>query len=267
MKKFLRDFLDFIETMNKNHIGVYAAQASFFMILSIFPLIMLALTIIGFTDLPKTLLVTVATKITPGALNNLISQIINELSESASGTIASITAIAAIWSASKGVYSIIMGIRRIFDTDNKSNFVVNRLLSMLYVVIIVIVLVFSLVILVFGNSIFNTLLKHFSLISDFTVIILAVRSLVSVILLTVMFVAIYKTSRNSEYKIKDYIPGAMFAAAGWMLFSYFFSIYIDNFSNFSYMYGSLTALILMMLWLYFCMYILFIGAQIVTWLK
>ena len=63
------------------------------------------------------------------------------------------------------------------------------------------------------------------------------------------------------------LPGAIFAAVCWLLFSFGFSLYFSNFSNFSYMYGSLAAIVLLMFWLYFCICILFIGAEINDFLK
>lgn len=60
----------------------------------------------------------------------------------------------------------------------------------------------------------------------------------------------------------DQIPGAFIAASGWMLYSYFYSLYIVYFPNASYIYGSLAAVILFMLWVYFCMIIFLVGAEI-----
>ena len=62
-------------------------------------------------------------------------------------------------------------------------------------------------------------------------------------------------------ELSKHIPGAVLAAAGWLLYSYAFSIYVDRFNGFSNMYGSLTTIILIMLWLYFGMYITLIGAE------
>ena len=67
---------------------------------------------------------------------------------------------------------------------------------------------------------------------------------------------------NRKATLKSQVPGAILIAAGWSLFSYFFSIYFDTFPGFSNMYGSLTALIMVMLWLYICMNLLLYGAEI-----
>jgi membrane protein len=78
----------------------------------------------------------------------------------------------------------------------------------------------------------------------------------------IFFLAIYVVIPNRKTKISKELPGALVCACGWMGFSYAFSYYIDHYSNYTSMYGSLTTIVLFMLWLYFCMYILFIGAEI-----
>ena len=57
------------------------------------------------------------------------------------------------------------------------------------------------------------------------------------------------------------LPGAVFAAIGWMVVSWVFSVYVDVFEGFSTMYGSLTTIVLIMLWMYFCMYCILIGGE------
>ena len=123
-------------------------------------------------------------------------------------------------------------------------------------------IIITMVLLVFGNSIFNFLISLLPILKEISILTLVLRYLVSFIVLSVFFIIIYKVANFKLTTIKKTVPGAMFSSLGWMVFSYVFSIYIDNFSNMSYMYGSLTAVIILMLWIYFCIYILFIGAEI-----
>ena len=78
------------------------------------------------------------------------------------------------------------------------------------------------------------------------------------------FAGIYTYVPDRKLTLKSQIPGAVFATAGWIVFSLVFSLYFRLFGNrnFSYMYGSLTAMVLLMLWLYGCICLLFFGAEI-----
>lgn len=262
----LKTTLDFIielfQKISIDMVSVYSAQASFFMILSIFPIIMLLLNIIGHTTLPVSLIPELVNNYMPETVQPFLLQIISELQTASSGTIISITAVLAIWSASKGALAMIRGTRKIMNSSKPSNYFVLRFLSMIYTIILILAMVMALVLLVFGNSIFNHIKESYSFLQALTSVYTFGRYLLVMFLLSLFFLSLYKLGADKHYKYGDLLPGAMFTALGWMIFSYLFSIYVDNFSNFSYMYGSITAIIIIMLWMYFCMYIMFIGAEI-----
>ena len=126
-------------------------------------------------------------------------------------------------------------------------------------------LIFSLVVLVFGNRIQQFLENALPILARISAYIISIRTILAIALMTISFSLMYKILPNTKTHLRHQLPGAVFSALGWMIFSLVYSIYIDNYSNFSYTYGSLAAVILLMLWLYFCMYIFLIGAEINMW--
>lgn len=264
-KNFLKPIFriyDFCARMAKDRVGIYTAQASFFIILSIFPFLLLFLNIIGMTSISSDSIIHLLNTYAPETIKPLLIQIIEELYTHVSGTAVSITAIVAIWSASKGVLSVMFGLYEISKIHQNRNYYISRFISMLYTVLFVISIIITMVLLVFGNSIFKLLISLLPILKEISILTLILRYLVSFITLSIFFIIIYKVANFKLTTVRKTIPGAMFSSLGWMIFSYVFSIYIDNFSNMSYMYGSLTAVIILMLWIYFCIYILFIGAEI-----
>ena len=253
---------DFCARMAKDRVGIYTAQASFFIILSIFPFLLLFLNIIGMTSISSDSIINFLNTYAPGTIRPLLIQIIEELYTHVSGTAISLTAIAAICSASKGVLSVMFGLYEISKIHQNRNYFISRFISMLYTLLFMISIIITMVLLVFGNSIFKFLISLLPILKEISILTLVLRYLVSFIVLSVFFIIIYKVANFKLTTIRKTVPGAMFSSLGWMVFSYVFSIYIDNFSNMSYMYGSLTAVIILMLWIYFCIYILFIGAEI-----
>ena len=270
MKKFMKiskNIYSFFNEMAKDRVGIYTAQASFFITLSLFPFLLLFLNIIGLTNIDKSMLINVISNYAPKVIEPLLVQIINELYLHVSGTIISITAIAAIWSASKGILSVMFGLYEISKIHRERNYFFSRFISMFYTALFLIAIIVTMVLLVFGNKIFNVLLSFLPILADITILTIILRYLGSFIILSAFFLIIYKIANFKLITVKKCLPGAFFSALGWMIFSYVFSIYIDNFSNMSYMYGSLTAFIIIMLWIYFCIYILFIGAEINKYLR
>lgn len=254
---------DFLNKMKKDRVGIYTAQASYFMILSIFPLIMVVLSIIKFSGLPENTVLEIA-ELLPASISPLYSSIVSELYEKATGTILSVTAVAAIWSASKGVLSILRGLNEIFNVNEDKNYFYLRFLSLFYLILFLVAIVLSMVLMVFGNKLYHLTATHLPLLAKLVKILLQNRVLIAFCILTLLFTFMYRMVRNPEYKLRNCFPGAAFTTAGWMIFSVVFSFYADRSTGYSYMYGSLTSIILFMLWMYTCFYIFFIGAEFIT---
>ena len=252
----------------KDEITVYAAQASFFIVTAFFPFIMLLLTLIQFLpNVGKSDLLAVMVKIMPQMLHALIVNIVEDLYIKSPGTILSVTALTALWSASKGMLGIERGLNRIYGDFKHRNYLLQRLLCSFYTLIFMLVCVMSLVLLIFGKNIEHLLLRFLPILAPTTRIVISLRFLLAMAIFLLTFVGLYTIVPSRKQKPRQQLPGAVFTAVLWLAFSYAFSIYFSHFSNFSYMYGSLTAIVLLMLWLYICICILFIGAELNNFLN
>lgn len=252
----------FSKRVTKDSIPVYAAQASFFIVLAFFPFLMMLLSMIQvFFPSSRETLVEAVESIFPETLHAFFTSILGEIYSKATGTLFSITALVALWSSSKGIMAVEKGLNQVYQTP-RTGYIRFRLISLVYTVIFILIILSSLLLLVFGNRIQLFLEAHIPLIARISSYIISVRALLSIVILVLFFMSLYAFFPGRLLSWKAQLPGAMFSTAGWMLFSYGFSIYIDYFSNYSYMYGSLTAIVLMMLWLYICMNILLVGAEI-----
>ena len=253
-----------LRKVKEDNISVFAAQSSFFIVLAAFPFIMLLISAIQMTpSLSQEDLKQVLTGLFPDIIDDLVISVIDDLYLKAqSGTALSITALVTLWSASKGLMSVERGFNRIYGIKETRNYFTVRIICAGYTIVLLIAIMASLILLVFGNSIQIFIQNHLPLISRFTSYIISFRTLLSIVLLTVIFAAFYKYLPNRKLSYKSQLPGAIFSTFGWILFSLAFSIYFNNFSNYSYMYGSLTAIVLLMLWIYVCMCILLMGGEI-----
>lgn len=263
LTKRIKSLYAFYAKISSDRVGIYTAQASFFIILSIFPFLLLFLNIIGMTtNLNQDFIISTINDYTPSTVRPLLTQIVEELYTHVSGTAVSIAAIVAVWSASKGILSVMFGLYEIYKIHQERNYFISRFISMIYTVIFLITMIFTMILLVFGNKLFHFAISLVPALKELTLLTLILRYLVAFLVLSLFFTVIYRLCNLRLATIKKVIPGALLSAFGWLLFSFVFSIYVDNFSNMSYMYGSLTAFIILMLWIYFCIYILFIGAEI-----
>lgn len=261
MQQIISVVKSFLSQMDKDHVGAYAAQSAYFVMLSFIPFIMMLLTLIQYTPVTKSDFLKMAVDLMPPSIDPLIILIIDEV-YGKSATILSITALVAAWTAGKGMLAITKGLNTIYNTDETRNYFILRIRAAAYMLVFVIALVLSLVFIVFGNKLFVYIGRQYPLISELTYLMNRIKGVFVLIFLMFAFLAMYKFLPDKKVKVFEQLPGAMFAAAGWIAFSFGFSVYINFSSGFANMYGSLTTIIFIMLWLYSLMYIMLIGAEV-----
>lgn len=245
--------------ISDDHVAAFSAQAAFFIIISFFPFIMLLLSMLQFLPIDKAEMMRILTDIFPVAVNTMIVTIV--VNANASSTLISITVITTLWSAGKGFLAIMRGLNGVYEIRETRNYFLLRAISAFYTLIFAVMLIATMVLFVFGNSLYLWVEQKLPGLSDTALIIISLRTILGLVILVIFFLIIYTVIPNRKVRLMSELPGALLCAGGWTGFSYAYSYYIDNFSNYSSMYGSLTAIVLFMLWMYFCMYILFLGAE------
>lgn len=250
-----------ITIINGHCTGAYAAQSAYFFVLSLIPIILLLLTLVQYTPLTKDMIIEAVVEAFPASINTMLVSIVNQV-YNRSGSIIPITIIVALWSAGKGVLAITSGLNKVYESEETRNYFVLRLRASFYTVVFLVAIVISLLLSVFGNTLSLFIVSHFPIMKKVLAFILSIRTLGSFIMLTLFWILIYRFLPNRKDKLRNQVPGAVFAASGWLLLSFVFSIYLNIFTGFSNMYGSMTTIILLLLWLYGCMYIVLLGGEV-----
>ncbi len=246
-----------------DNLTAYAAQAAFFIFISIFPFLMLFLNLIKYIPIfSNENLENLSMSFLSPQIESVIKGIIKEASTYSSGALISITTIAILWACSKGVLGIIYGLNSIYKTTEKRSFIHLRFIAVVYTLGLIVALVIVLILMVFGNKILDLIVQSIHLPISLANAVKAVRWLITFGFLILFFMFLYTVIPERKTKLKNELPGAVISTVGWIGFSALYSFYIDNFSNQSKVYGSLTAIILFLLWMYICMIILFVGAEV-----
>lgn len=262
LKKFEK-INDLLTTIGHHHTGAYAAQAAYFFVLSLIPIILLLLTMVQYTPATKADVMKAVVQIFPSSVDGLLVSIVNEVYNQ-SRTIIPITIVMALWSAGKGVLSVTYGLNLVYDSFETRGYLYLRIRATLYTFLFILTIVFMLTLPIFGDGLAILILSHAPLLERLIYTILEMRTVASFILLILFWIIVYRYLPNRKDKIRNQIPGAFFTALGWIILSFVFSVYLDIFTGFSSMYGSLTTIVLIMLWLYLCMYIMLLGAEVNT---
>ena len=261
IRKTIKLVSGFMEAMRDDHVGAYAAQTAYFIMLSFFPFVILLVSLIRYTSITPADVYRAAQGIFPDSMDTFILSLINEVYSKTAVTV-SVSAIVAAWSAGKGFLALMRGMNTIYNVEERRNYVILRLRSALYTVIFVIAIILSLVVLVFGNSIHEAAMEHYPFISVITGMVVRLKGIVCILFLSAVFMVMYRFVPNRKARLFSQAPGAVFSAVCWYVFSIVFSLYVEYSPGLSNMYGSLTTIVLVMLWLYACMYIILLGAEI-----
>ena len=246
--------LGFMERMRKDHVSAYAAQAAYFLIMSFIPFVLFLTAIVQYTPLTYREVRQAIMSVVPENLQGFVLNIVAEVF-SKSAAVLPLSALVALWSSGKGMQALINGLNTIYHVKETRNWLVNRIYSMFYMFLFVLALIASLLLLVMGNRIHVLISGYVPFLGNVIGRILGAKTFF-------VFLVLYRYLPNRRASLKSQVPGAFLTAVAWSVFSYLFSLYFTFFPDFSIMYGSLSTLILVMVWLYFCMNLLLYGAEI-----
>lgn len=262
MRKMIADVRGFMRQLNEDNVGAFAAQAAYFILLSIIPCLLLLLTLVQFIPpLSQEAVTSALMQIVPDEFKNLVLEIIEEVYQKSSAAVP-VSAVVTLWSAGRGINALTKGFNSVYHVKETRNYVAGRVRSAFYTLIFIAAIVASLVLMVFGNTIQKALVQYHPMLARVTSFILSMRTMIMIVVLMLIFLMLYKFIPNRRATFRSQLPGAMISSVAWAIFSLGFSLYLDIFPGFSNMYGSLTTVVLVMLWMYFCMYIILIGAEI-----
>lgn len=256
---------DFAAQMKKHNISAHAASIAFFFFLSIVPMLMVLCMILPYTPLTEQNLMEMVVDIAPDKIEPLLESLIADVYDKSAGSL-SIAVLATLWSAAKGVMALMNGLNAVNGVEEKRNYFIVRGVACLYTVAMLVVVILSLFLNVFGNRLVNLALHRIPQLQRIASFVMSFRFIVVWVVMTFVFAAIYAYVPSDKLKLREQIPGATFAAVVWSVFSWGFSIYVDYGNTYG-IYGSLAIIIIALLWLYFCMYIIMVGAYMNCYFK
>ena len=261
LKEIYQKILNMTADVTEDHVGAYAAQSAYFFMLCMIPIILLLITMVQYTPVTKADVMTAVIQVFPTSVDSMITSIVNQVYNQSSGIIP-ITVVVALWSAGKGVLAMTSGLNCVYKCNETRNYIFLRIRATIYTVMFILVIIFLLVLSVFGNTLNIFIAAHVPILKNLADRLIAMRTIITPIVLMIFCLLIYKFLPNRKDKLRKQLPGAVFAAIGWMIVSWIFSVYVDIFKGFSDMYGSLTTIVLIMLWMYFWMYCILLGGEL-----
>lgn len=258
-KSFLRSLIfRYID----DEITAMASQLAYSLLLSFFPFLILLMTLLGYSSVKSEDVLMALGTILPADVLKLIKNTVIEVVETRRSDLLSFSMVTTIWTASNGFNAVIRGLNRAYDEKEKRPYWKVQLTAMLCTVGLVFIIIIAFALLVFGELGGKLLIKKLNYTASIEFLIDFVRYAVGLIVMIIVFTAVYRYTPSKRLTWKETFPGAVFTTLGWTLTSVVFSYYVNNFANYSKIYGSIGAVIALMSWLFISSIIILIGGEI-----
>ncbi len=265
MRKIYLIFRDFGKQLVRDNISAYASSTAFFFFLSIVPILLVISAVITLTPLTREALSEAIVTVVPTSIGQSLARFADQIYLKAR-TILPIAIVVAVWSAGKGVMGLQMGLNVTHGVVEDRNFLVIRLQASFYTLVIMAALLSTFGLSMLGKTLTAYVGNFAPHLTEFAHTFVRYRFMLGFLILSIMFTLIYTYIPNMKLKLRYQIPGAMLSAVGWQILAIGFSVYVDYFGGMS-VYGSLSTIVIGMMWLYMSMYILLIGANLNRYFK
>ena len=259
LKKFVKEMY---YRLMYDEISLLSANLSYYFILSLFPMLIVALALTPYFKIDQQFLLEKIQNFAPGDLGNYLFDMISEVLNNKNNTIITVGIVFTLWSASSGIYGIIIAFNNAFRVRDGRIWIVTKLISVVITALFLVGMFVVLALVVFGKQLTYILFHKFNLDEGFYNLWSVLNYSFPILFTFIVFVFLYIMGPNLKLKAISILPGSIFATVSWTLVSRLFGYYIDHFSSYIKTYGTIGAFMAFIIWLYITGYILIIGAEI-----
>ena len=251
-----------IVKIKKDDVFALSSQLAYYLMLSFFPFILFLITLVGFSRLSSDEVLNGLAGLLPQSIVDLTTSTVMEIFDNQYTGLLGVSILLMIWTSSSAFRAVIKGVNKAYDFKENRSFIKRALISMMGILALAIIIILSLSMLVFGDVISQYIRNVIPFYKAFLFIWNMFRYAFVFIVMIFIFAGIYCMAPAKRLKSKEVIPGAVFSTIGWIIVSFGFSFYINNFGNYSRFYGSLGAVFILMTWLFLISMIFILGVEI-----
>jgi len=247
----------------KHHnISALASQMAFDMVFSFFPFLIFLLTMVGYINVNPREVLILLENMMPSELYNNISVLILQLLQTRNGNLLSFSLVFLLYTASRGFRAIMNGLNEAYEEKETRGFFKVIFISVIFMIGVGLVVVFLLLFLVFGEMISATLISWLGVDGGIFVYIAYLRYPIGFAGMIVVFSALYYFIPCKKLRFREAMPGAVLTSVFWIIFSMLFAYYVNNYGNYSMLYGSIGVIIVLMLWLQITSTTILLGGEL-----
>ncbi|MFA9398143.1 MAG: YihY/virulence factor BrkB family protein [Clostridiaceae bacterium] len=255
-------FKDIFFRINDDDIFALSSQLAYALLVSFFPFLIFLMTILGMLPLDSNEVLIFLQKILPNSAFDLVENTVLDVLDSSKINLLSISILITLWTSSRGFRAVIKGLNRAYDERERRSFIKVQLISIFCTIAIIFIILFSFLAQIFTQQLRIFSLKYLKNDNFFNFTSNLSTYIILIISLFFIFAFIYKATPSRKIKWKSVIIGSLFSTLGWILSSYLFSFYVNNFGNYSSVYGGIASLFILLSWLYISSFIVILGGEV-----
>lgn len=260
-KKWICFLTELIDRYQEDNIGKAAAALTYYLIFTLFPFLIFISTLLGFLNIPFVSLTGEASQFLPEDMIMLLNVCIAQITEYRSSTVLAFSLVFSLWFPLRAVKALMDVINIAYRGGPRKSPWRYRAFTFIYMIFVMIFTILALFILVVGENVLQWVGKYFPLPLQSIAIWGKLRFLPLAVILFCILSSLYYASPSERPKRKYVYPGALAALLSWLIFSVGFAYYVDNMANYSVIYGSIGAIIVFLMWLYFSATTILMGAE------
>jgi len=254
----------FVHTLSKkikeNEIMPLATQLTYRLIFALFPFVIFLISLVGYFDIDADFLLEETFAIFPLQIAQVINDVIRDVVDTRNPSILSTSLLLSIFTVANGFNSITRGINKAYAQEDSRHFVKRWLHSTLLVIALAFAIIASLLVVIYGDAIHGLIHNHIEP-DGLSALFGFAGLLIALVIMLATIILIYRLSLGKRQPLISLLPGAMLTIVVWTISSSAFNFYVNNFSRYSLVYGSIASIFITMLWLNIISATILIGAQ------
>jgi len=262
INKWKKIFKEIYVRFKDDEVPALGAELTYYLILAFFPFLIFLITLLSYTSVAMEDIFSYLSRLLPAAAYEIIVSIIQQTVKSRSETTLSLGMLFTLWAASNGILAFIRGLNKAYDQKETRPFWKKMIVSLFFTIGFALVILISFSMLVLGRVLGQHAFSFLGFSYFFNTAWDVIRYTTVFTVMMLVFICMYRCIPNRRLCLKEVIPGSVFSTVGWVVISLVFSYYVNNFANFSNMYGSLGGIFILLLWLYWSSIIILIGGEI-----
>ena len=260
--RFFRGIYLMVQRYLRHNVGSQAAALAFYLLFMIFPFLIFISALLGLLQLDVAAILTGLQEILPGEIIDLLEMYLNHVGESSNLRILLFGLFFSFYFPMRATNALMRSVRIAYHLGPPRGPVRHVLKTLLYTVMLILVIAVTLTLMSVSDRLLAYAVAHFQLPPFVARLWGELRFPVAGVAGYFALFFLYALSQDGRQPWRNIWPGTLAALAAWLCLSWLYAVYVDNFAHYSVLYGSIGAVIVLLIWLYMSAAILILGAEL-----